>query len=567
MNRNLERLSSQAFDVLIIGGGIHGAVAAWDAALRGLSVALIERGDFGSATSQNSLKIVHGGLRYLQDGNLSRIRTMARERTTWMRIAPHLVHPLTCLTPTRRKLSRSRLALGVALTVNDLLSFDRNRLSDSEKNLPSGKLISQKELANLLPGYNVSASTGAAVWHDAQIYNTERLLLAFILSAVEAGAEVANYVEAVGFLKKGNRVTGIQARDVQTGQVFDIQSKMVVNCAGAWIENVLEKVSLHSNHAASVAMNIVVEQVWGSVAAGLPSQPTDGRLPQILLFVPWRDKTMIGTWHIPWNASADSFKLTEAIVRDFIDEINSAHPPLELTLEDVQHVTWGFLPVNKEDADKTQVKLTRDGVVIDHQERDNLAGLISVLGVKYTTARYVAKQAIDLAVKKLAAKAKKCQTHLTPVNGGRIDDFNAFLNQAQVETDDLIDVETAKHLVYTYGSEYPTLVQSIKDQPELAQRIEPDSPVMVAEVVYAVRNEMALTLADAIQRRTELGSAGLPSMAALQKCAEVMGLELGWSLEKQAQEIESVIQKYPFNNRPEGLNDATRFVKETFGTF
>jgi glycerol-3-phosphate dehydrogenase len=183
MNRNLERLANQTFDVLVIGGGIHGAVATWDAALRGLSVALIERGDFGSATSQNSLKIIHGGLRYLQDGNLPRIRTMARERTTWMKIAPHLVHPLTCLTPTRQKLSRSRLALGVALTANDLLSFDRNHLSDPEKHLANGKLISQRELAHLLPGYDVSTSTGAAVWHDAQIYNTERLLLEFILSA------------------------------------------------------------------------------------------------------------------------------------------------------------------------------------------------------------------------------------------------------------------------------------------------------------------------------------------------------------------------------------------------
>ena len=201
MKRNLERLANQKFDVLVVGGGIHGAVAAWDAALRGLSIALIERGDFGSATSQNSLKIVHGGLRYLQDGNLSRIRTMARERTTWMRIAPHLVHPLACLTPTRHKLSRSRLVLGAGLVANDTLSFDRNRIADPEKYLPNGRLISQSELSNILPDYDVSNSTGAAVWHDAHIYNTERLLLELILSAVDVGAEVANYVEAIGFLQ------------------------------------------------------------------------------------------------------------------------------------------------------------------------------------------------------------------------------------------------------------------------------------------------------------------------------------------------------------------------------
>src|SRR5688572_20459429 len=307
MKRNLERLANQAFDVLVIGGGIHGAVAAWDAVLRGLSVALIDRGDFGSATSQNSLKTIHGGLRYLQDGNLSRIRTMARERTTWMKIAPHLIHPLTCLTPTRQKLSRSRLVLGIALTANDLLSFDRNYLADSEKNLPNGKIISQRELAQLLPGYDVSTSTGAAVWHDAQIFNSERLLLEFILSAVNEDAEVANYVEAIGFSQQGNRITGLQAKDVQSGQVFEIQSKVVVNCAGAWIDNLLGKASLRSEYATSVAMNIVLDQVWSGVGAGLPSRPVDGGLPQILFFVPWRNKTMIGTWHIPWNAAPDRF--------------------------------------------------------------------------------------------------------------------------------------------------------------------------------------------------------------------------------------------------------------------
>jgi glycerol-3-phosphate dehydrogenase len=300
MKRNLERLSNQTFDVVVIGGGIHGAIAAWDATLRGLSVALIDRGDFGSATSQNSLKIVHGGLRYLQDGNLARIRTMARERSTWMRIAPHLVHPLKCLTPTRVKFSRNRLALGVALTANDLLSFDRNRPSDPEKHLTKGKLITQVELADILPGYDVSTSTGAAVWHDAQIYNTERLLLEFLLSAVRAGAEVANYVEAIGFLQQGNRITGVRARDVQSSQVFEVQSKVIVNCAGAWLDNVLNKVSISSEYGTSVAMNILVDQVWTGVAAGLPSRPASGRPPQILFFVPWRNKTMIGTWHIPW---------------------------------------------------------------------------------------------------------------------------------------------------------------------------------------------------------------------------------------------------------------------------
>jgi glycerol-3-phosphate dehydrogenase len=549
MKRDLERLANHTFDVLVIGGGIHGAIAAWDAALRGLSVALIERSDFGSATSQNSLKIIHGGLRYLQDGSLARVRTMARERTSWMKIAPHLVHPLTCLTPTRRKFSRSRLALGAALMANNFLSFDRNHQADREKTLPSGKLISQGELANLLPGYDVHTSTGAAVWHDAQIYNSERLLLEFILSAANAGAKVINYVEAINFRQQENRITGVKARDVQTGQVFEIQSKVTLNCAGAWIENVLEKISLRSEYVSSVAMNIIVDEVWSGIAAGLPSQPENGRLPQILFFVPWRGKTMIGTWHIPWDDAPDQFRMNEEIIQPFLDEINSAHPALELSMEDIQHATWGFLPVNRKDANNERVKLTRDGVVIDHHKKDKIEGLISVLGVKYTTARVVAENAVDLAVSKLSAKSKKCQTHGTPVNGGKIEDFKVFLNQAQKETADILDRETIRNIVFNYGSEYQTIIRYIKDRRDLAERIDLNSPVTKAQVIHAIHHEMAVTLADVIQRRTELGAAGLPSITLLQRCAEIMGTELGWSLERQGYEIDSVIQLYPFRQR------------------
>src|SRR5690349_7048247 len=288
MIRNLEALANQTFDILVIGGGIHGAAVAWDAALRGVSVAFIERGDFGNATSQNSLKIIHGGLRYLPDANLSSIRMMVRERTTWMRIAPHLVHPLTCLMPTTTTVSRSRLLMGLALTANDFLSFDRNRLSDPEKELHGGMIISQQELSRIVPGYDLWRATGAAVWYDAQIYNSERLLLGLVHSAVEAGAQVANYLEAISFLQKGDRIIGVQAKDCQTGQTFQIQSKVVINCTGAWVDQLLGKVHLHSQHATSVAMNIFVDQVWSGVAAGLHSQPADGTRSQVLFIVPWR---------------------------------------------------------------------------------------------------------------------------------------------------------------------------------------------------------------------------------------------------------------------------------------
>jgi glycerol-3-phosphate dehydrogenase len=547
MKRNLERLANQKFDVLVVGGGIHGALTAWDAALRGISVALIERGDFGGGTSQNSLKIIHGGLRYVQDGNLSRIRTMARERTAWMKIAPHLIHPLTCLIPTTQKLSRSRSAMGLALLANDILSFNRNHLLDPEKNILDGMLVSQRELSRILPGYDVSTSTGGAVWYDAQIYNSERLLLEFILSAVDAGAEVANYVEAISFLQQDRRIIGVRAKDLQTGQIFDIQSKLVINCAGAWMDCLLERAALRSEYGTSVAMNVIVDQVWSEVAVGLTSQPMNGKPPQVHFIVPWRNKSLIGTCHIPWRGTPHTFKLNEAMVEEFLNQINSANPPRKLSLEDVRHVTWGFLPVNKADANKQPVRLTRDGVVIDHQKKDGISGLVSILGVKYTTARVVAERAMDLAMNKLGMKTKKCQTHLTPVRGGKIEDFRAFLRKALLKVPRVINERSVEHLVYTYGSEYQNLVECMLTQPDLARRIAPPLPVTVAEVEHAVQHEMALTLADVMERRTELGSTGLPSMATLQRCASLISREFQWSPEHQQQEINSVIQTYPFN--------------------
>jgi len=546
MKRNLEILANQKFDVLVVGGGIHGAITAWDAALRGVSVALIERGDFGSGTSQNGLRIIHGGLQYLESGNLSRIRMMARERTTWMKMAPHLIHPLTCLVPTTRQPSRSRLAMRFALLANDVLSYDRNQLADPEKNLSDGMIVSPGELKRILPGYDVSNSTGAAVWYDAQIYNSERLLLEFILSAAQSGAEVANYVEAISFLQEHNRIVGVRAKDFQTGEIFDIQAKLVINCAGAWMDCLLDKAGIRSEYVTSVAMNVIVNQIWSDVAVGLTSQSVNGKPPQPLFIVPWRNKSMIGTCHIPWRDAPQTFKLKEGMVQEFLDQINSSSPPLKLFMEDVRHVTWGFLPVKKVDAYKEPVRLARDSVVIDHQKKDGVLGLISVLGVQYTTARRVAEHAMDLAVKQLGIKTKKCQTQMMQVRGGKIEDFRAFLRKALLKAPRVINERSTHHLVYTYGSEYYNLVECMLSQPELARRIDPLMPVTLGEVEHAVQHEMALTLADVIHRRTELGSMGLPPTATLQKCASLISREFQWSSEHQQREIDRVAQTYPF---------------------
>ncbi len=211
MQRDLTELARKEFDLLVIGGGIYGAFVAWDAALRGLSVAMIEKGDFGHATSSNTLRVIHGGLRYLQYGNIPRMRRSIAERTAFMRIAPHLVHPLPFLIPTYGHWRESKALLSLALSLNELIGFDRNRLADPQKHLPRGRVISRDECRRLIPGVSDRGLTGGLMYYDCQMYDSERLILAVARSAAQAGAALANYVEATKFLRNGARVDGITA--------------------------------------------------------------------------------------------------------------------------------------------------------------------------------------------------------------------------------------------------------------------------------------------------------------------------------------------------------------------
>jgi glycerol-3-phosphate dehydrogenase len=555
MKRDLISLSNQQFDVLVVGGGIHGVICAWDAVLRGLRVALIERDDFGGATSQNSLKTIHGGLRYLKDGNFKRIRSMAVERRTWMKIAPHLVHPLPCLTPTYHELVQGRYAMSAALSLNDLLSFDRNRLPDPQKYLPGGHLISRQDFARIIPGADLTGVTGAAVWHDAQVYNTERLLLSFVLSAAHSGAVVANYVEAQELVHKDSKLTRVKARDRLTGDAFDIQARLVINASGAWMDKLLhslDKTSAWQNFIPSVAINLIVDQQWSGFAAGLRSRPEllprNSAHPSQMFFIsPWRQYSLIGTWHLLWPHSPDEFTLSEAVLQGFITQVNTAHPGLKLSLDDILHVHWGFLPALEKSLRANDVRLIREGQVLDHQQSYGVDGLISVLGVKYTTARRVAQQALDLAVKKLGINAQPCRTPQEPIWGGEIGRFNDYLEKAVLNAPEALSPDIIQHLVYNYGSKYTQILSKMRDNPSLQMRIAESSPVTRAEVVHAVRSEMAQNLMDIIQRRTELGAAGLPSPETLWACALWVAEELGWDKRSTECALEEVRMSYPLS--------------------
>jgi len=553
MKRNLNTLAAQEFDVLIVGAGIYGATAAWDAALRGLSVALIDSGDFGGATSANSLKIVHGGLRYLQTLDVERMRESIRERRTFMHIAPHLVHPLRCVMPTYGHGMKGKEVLWMGMLVNDIISFDRNRIDDPQKQIPLSRVISKDECLRLIPGIDGTRVTGGALWTDAQMYSSERLVLAFVLSAARAGACAANYVEAIDFLRRDDCITGMKVRDVFTGETLDIRARIVVNTSGGWVDDVLEKtIGLSRKVDLSTAMNLVVNrQVLPECAAGIHTWYTyekqDGsthRGRRVLFMTPWNACTLVGTYHLPYDGHPDALRVTEAEVHAFLKEINRGYPGDPIDRRDVTFFHKGFLPMDGINPKSGEVELTRHSRIHDHQKEEGIEGLISVVGVKYTTARDVSEKTVSLVFQKLSRDVPTSRSRDTRLVGGEIPRFEDYLSQAERHKPAGLDARVMRHLVYHYGSEYPRILEYGKENSDWMQSLPGSEDVLEAEVVHAVREEMALKLGDVVFRRTNLGSGGIPKEESMKAVSAIMAKELGWSETRRKQEVREVEAVY-----------------------
>ncbi|MGD1854534.1 MAG: glycerol-3-phosphate dehydrogenase/oxidase [Leptolyngbyaceae cyanobacterium] len=528
MQRDLQALSNQGFDLLVLGGGIQGACVAWEATLRGLSVGLIDKSDFGAATSANSLKIIHGGLRYLQTADVRRMRQSIRERQVLMRIAPHLIHPLPILVPTYGHGLKGKEAMFVALKLNDLISCDRNHnLSDPQKQIPPGQILSRQRCQQQVPGIDEQGLTGAATFHDAQVYNSERLTLSFIKSATQAGATVANYVEATGFLRTGNQIKGVSAKDSLTGDRFDIQANTVINTSGPWLNQVLEQLPESPAHQPfAKAVNVILRQplLNSPYAVAFKSSPKAADKPRLLFVVPWRGTSMVGTLYSVCERHLDSWQVHETEIHTLLEQINQAYPPAQLTRDDVAFVHGGLLPQTGVDRSGEPILAKRYSIQ-DHR-REGYPGLLSVTGVKYTTSRDVAQKVVDYLFKSWAQTAPASCSATTPLAGGAIDNIERWVEQAIHHSQ--LDPATTRSLVYNYGSDYGEVFED--DITDLDQ-------VLAAQVRYAIRSEMAQTLQDVILRRTDLGSAGQPDKTSIRLCAQVMAQELGWSRTRTQSEL------------------------------
>lgn len=533
MKRDPTTLADEAFDVLVVGGGIAGACIAWDAALRGFRTALVERTDFGHGTSANCFKIVHGGLRYLRHLDLRRMRESIRDRSTWLRSAPHLVEPLAFVVPTRDRGLERRFLLRAALALNDVISADRNRGLATERCLPRGRTCARAEAAELLPGRLPPGTTGAAVFHDAQMYSPQRLVLEVVRAASDAGACVMNHVEFLRPSIRDGRIIGGRIRDRLRGLDFDVRARMVVNAAGPAAPSIAAAIAGRPTAVPvrySVALNLVLRRPAHPVAFAMagtrPDDPsavvrTGGRK---LLFMPWRGHQLVGTAHYEMDGPPAEFRLREEHVTRFLAEANRAWPGPPFEADEVALVHAGLLPSEPPTGEPgAAVRLLKQRRIHDHVD-DGVGGALSVVTVKFTTARSVAEDVVDRVAAKLGSRAA-CRTAGTALPGARGPDWSTLADTARRRHADVLPDEVLDHLLRTYGTEYERILAYRSEVPGWDRRIAPPSPVIRAQLVHGTRHEMAATPEDLIDRRTEVGPRGLPRAAARSEAERVLRQE------------------------------------------
>ena len=534
--RDIDRLTARTFDVLVVGGGIYGLTVAYDAAQRGLSVALIERDDFGSGTSFNHLRTIHGGLRYLQTLDLARSRESVRERRALARIAPHALRTVPFSLPLYRSLTRGRAAMRAGFLLDRLVSADRNRGIPAALHLPAGRVVSRAAALERFPGLGGRGITGAAVWHDYVTTEADRLTFAWAWAAAEQRAMLANHVEAVAPLLAARRVVGVRATDAMTGRTVEIGARVTVNATGAAIDRLLAPAGTTGGISLLRAMNLVTCRPAGDEALG--GRSAAGRH---LFLVPWRGRALFGTWESPRPCRPEDTAPGESEIAAFITELNEAFPGLALTMDEVTLVHRGLVPA---------VRSADGGVTLEGRERvrdhadEGIDGIVSVAGAKYTTARAVAERVTDQLLRKLGRAPVPCQTASTPLPGGQLASEAAEVASDGTGGDAPLAVDALPHLVAAYGSRYREVLNLARERPAWRARLDEGSPVIAAQLVWAVRHEMAMTLADAVIRRTPLGALGYPGDATAARSAEIIGAELGWSGQTRAAEIDRLRRFY-----------------------
>lgn len=523
---------SARFDLIAIGAGINGAGIARDAALRGLRVVLLDKGDIGSGTTSWSTRLIHGGLRYLEHREFGLVRESLRERERLLRMAPHLVQPLPLLLPIYRGDQRGPSLIRAGMIAYDILSRG--------KSLPSHRMLDREAALARAPGLAGSDLLGAALYHDAQVEYPERLALENALDARAHGALVRTYHRVDEILTGDGCVTGARGRDLLSGEPFRFDAPVIINVAGPWVDDVLggaPEVGRQRLIGGTKGSHIVVDPFPGAPLDALYAEARQDGRP--FFIIPWNNLYLIGTTDTRYTGELDRVEVEDWEIDLLLAETNRIIPAARLTRESVRYSYAGIRPLPNSPA-ASESAITRRHIVYDHGEFGGPRGLLSIVGGKLTTYRELAEQTVDLVVRGIGRTVDTSRTGQMPLPGGNTNrpwgDFAAAFARAAG-----LPRQSTEHLLRVYGTR-ASQVLATATTPDLREIFDPLTGAIAAEVPWAFREEGARTISDVIARRTMTGLGADAGIGADLAAAQIARKTLGWDAAKAEAEVDAYRQ-------------------------
>jgi glycerol-3-phosphate dehydrogenase len=526
----LAGLDGASLDAVIIGGGMAGAGVARDLALRGVSVALFDKGDFASGTSSKSSKLIHGGLRYLELFDWRLVRESLREKRTLERLAPHLVRPLPFLVPVYRGSRRGLVTVRIGMWLYDLLT--PGKVADRYRVMPPVEALS------LEPNLRPEDLRGAGYYTDDLLLYPERLCLENILSAIRHGARAHNYCQVEEIVQDGDRLDGLRVRDLLTGQVTAVRARVVINCAGPWVDRVRDMAGLAVSRPRLLRTTKGVHCLLPRLTERAVYLSTDD--DRMVFVIPWRGFSLVGTTDTDYDGDPDRVWATRAEVDYLLETVAHALPDPRVALENVAYTYAGVRPLSFEEGRET--KVSREHKVVA-EGRDGR--FLSVTGTKLTCFRSLAQQVGDLVMAALGRATASRSAQLT-LDGLDEDvakvEARAWMDVSAEMAASGLDRETLQVLVDTYGQGYRRVIELARKLPDGTDRLCPSNPEIVAQLHHAVGDELAVSLQDVLLRRTGIGQSHCQGRDCAPAIGARMADQLGWSARRLEAELDAYQQ-------------------------
>jgi glycerol-3-phosphate dehydrogenase len=525
---SLAAMTAEELDVLVVGGGVTGCGVALDAVTRGLATGLLEQRDLSSGTSSRSSKLIHGGLRYLEMYDFGLVREALSERGLLLtRLAPHLVRPVPFLFPLKSRFERAYI--GAGLVLYDALAA----VGPHPRGVPVHRHLSRRKALRVMPDLQPDALAGAVQYYDAQVDDARHTMM-LARTAAEHGAHVATRVKVTGFLREGERVTGVTARDLESGEELRIGARVVINAAGVWTDDIQDLVggrgALHVQASKGIHLVVPRDRIRSSSGLILRTEKS------VLFVIPWGRHWIIGTTDTAWDLDKAHPAASRADIEYLLGHVNAVlREPLGH--EDVEGVYAGLRPLLAGESEPTS-RISREHTVVTP-----VPGLVLIAGGKYTTYRVMAEDAIDAAAHSLGGVVPPSITERVPLVGA--EGYETRRNQAHLLARDAgVHRARVEHLLGRYGDLVDEVLALVRQRPDLGKPLAGAEDYLRAEVVYAVSHEAALHLDDVLARRTRVSIETFDrGAAAARPAAELMGDVLGWDAERVDEEVDHYLRR------------------------